>query len=116
MSLKSYLEWRETHKTHFLEEVREILDEEREVNWVEQPVSESEVPSYNLTEDGWCEIKGIGPKLAKRLVENGPYSCIEDVAKVKGIKQGVLDCIKQFLFVSPIPQKSDNPSENVESP
>lgn len=41
-----------------------------------QPAGHTEPPSINWTEDNWKKIKGIGPKLAKKLVENGPYKGI----------------------------------------
>jgi competence protein ComEA len=48
-------------------------------------------------------IPGIGPALAKRIVEfreaNGPYRRIEDVMKVKGIGEKSFQKIKPFIKV-----------------
>jgi hypothetical protein len=51
----------------------------------------------SLTEQDWSEIKGIGPKLAKKLVENGPYANVEEIGKVKGVGKAVLENIKLTL-------------------
>jgi hypothetical protein len=114
MSLKSYQEWRGQYRSNFLDEVEEIIAEHKKDDWHENPQPEvDEIPMYSLTEDGWCEIKGIGVKLAKRLVENGPYKSLDEIAKVKGIKQNVLECIRDFLFSSPTPEKSNDPPQTV---
>lgn len=46
-------------------------------------------------------LAGIGPKLAKRIVDyrnaNGPFLFKEDLMKVKGIGEGVLESIKEYI-------------------
>ena len=50
-----------------------------------------------FTENDWLKIKGIGTKLAKKLVENKPYASIEDISKVKGVGKLVLENIKNVV-------------------
>ena len=44
-------------------------------------------------------LPGIGPAKAKAIIEGRPYDKIEDVMKVKGIKQGVFNKIKDLITV-----------------
>jgi len=49
-----------------------------------------------------CSLNGIGEKRAKDIIsyreEHGGFECIEDIMKVKGIKQGVFGKIKDHIF------------------
>ena len=49
----------------------------------------------------WMQLEGIGPSLAQRIVAdrhvNGPFSSIEDVARVPGIGSTTLDRIRPWL-------------------
>lgn len=49
------------------------------------------------------KLPGIGPALAKRIVdfrtENGPYKRAEDLMKVKGIGEKNFQKIKEFITV-----------------
>lgn len=49
----------------------------------------------------WMQLEGIGPSLAQRIVAdrriNGPFSTIEDVARVPGIGPATLDRIRPWL-------------------
>ncbi|PIU41805.1 MAG: hypothetical protein COS99_03265 [Candidatus Omnitrophica bacterium CG07_land_8_20_14_0_80_42_15] len=52
-------------------------------------------------EDELAALKGIGPKLAARIIEyrkaNGYFSIKEDLKKVKGIGQHKFEEIKEFI-------------------
>lgn len=49
----------------------------------------------------WLQLEGIGPSLAHRIIAdrrvNGPFSSIDDVARVPGIGPGTLDRIRPWL-------------------
>ncbi len=53
--------------------------------------------------DELCELKYIGSKLAERIVqyrtEHGPFETAEDIMKVRGIGQKVLDANKGIMTV-----------------
>ena len=62
------------------------------------PLENTEFTKINcFTENDWLKIKGIGTKLAKKLVENKPYTTIEDISKVKGVGKLVLENIKNVV-------------------
>jgi competence protein ComEA len=44
-------------------------------------------------------LPGIGPAKAKAIIAGRPYAKIEDIMKVKGIKQGVFNKIKDSITV-----------------
>ncbi len=54
-------------------------------------------------------IKGIGPSLAKRIVDHrkqeGPFSKIEDLLAVKGVGPKLLDRIRSRVVVKAPPKK-----------
>jgi predicted flap endonuclease-1-like 5' DNA nuclease len=92
MALKTYNEWRQEQAPTFLEEAEEFR------KWVEDEgvAIEDDSEKIELTEEEWLEVKGIGPKLAKRLVENGPLP-LEEIENIKGIRSNVLSNIKIYL-------------------
>lgn len=49
----------------------------------------------------WTQLDGIGPTLAKRIVEDrashGPFTTIEDLRRVKGIGVKTLDKLRPHL-------------------
>ena len=55
------------------------------------------------SEDLLCEIDGIGPSLAQRIIEyrdtNGNFTCVEDLMKVKGIGEATFEKMKPFITV-----------------
>ena len=69
MKLKTYEQWKRGLTTECVKPVQEIIFNEQEL----------------------CEIKGVGSKLAKKIVENGPYSNIEEVRKIKGVGKTIMD-------------------------
>ena len=44
--------------------------------------------------DDLAKLPGVGPTKAKAIVEGRPYSKLEDLKKVKGIKDGVISKLK----------------------
>lgn len=48
-----------------------------------------------------CKLKGIGPSKAEKIISyrenNGSFSCIEDIMKVPGIKNGIFEKIKDSI-------------------
>lgn len=42
-------------------------------------------------------LSGIGPTLARRIVEGRPYHSVEDLARVKGISKQLLEQLRPFL-------------------
>ncbi len=44
-------------------------------------------------------LPGIGPKKAQAIIDGRPYQKTEDVMKVKGIKQGIYNKIKDMITV-----------------
>jgi competence protein ComEA len=44
-------------------------------------------------------LPGIGPAKAQAIIDGRPYEKIEDIMKVKGIKQGVFNKIKDVITV-----------------
>ncbi len=45
------------------------------------------------------KLPGIGPVKAQAIIDGRPYSKIEDIMKVKGIKQGEFNKIKDLITV-----------------
>lgn len=93
MALQTWNEWRKQAPT-FLEEAEEFRKWIDGQNIEEDNIAE-EIP-IELTEGEWLEIKGIGPKLAKRLVESGPLY-FDEIEQMKGIRQSVVENIKTYL-------------------
>jgi len=42
-------------------------------------------------------LPGIGPVLARRIVEGRPYARVEDLLKVKGIGPATLERLRPYL-------------------
>jgi len=57
------------------------------------------------TESELVALRGVGPVLAKRIVEyrgeNGPFICVEELLNVKGIGPRTLAEIEQGIFCGP---------------
>jgi competence protein ComEA len=45
------------------------------------------------------KLPGIGPVKAQAIIDGRPYQAKEDIMKVKGIKQGTFDKIKDVITV-----------------
>ena len=46
------------------------------------------------------KLPEIGPVKAQAIIEGRPYKKIEDVMKVKGIKEGIFEKIKDHITVN----------------
>ena len=46
------------------------------------------------------KLPEIGPVKAQEIIEGRPYKNIEDVMKLKGIKEGIFDVIKDHITVN----------------
>jgi competence protein ComEA len=44
-------------------------------------------------------IPGIGPAKSQAIIDGRPYNTAEDIMKVKGIKQGIFNKIKDYITV-----------------
>ena len=64
------------------------------------------------TESELSSLRGIGPVLAKRIVdyrcENGPFICIEELLNVKGIGPKTLADIERGIFCGPQPENQES--------
>lgn len=68
----------------------------------EKQISLSSIININIADEKQlCSLKGIGPGLAKDIVEyrdaNGPFIFPEDIAKVRGIGKAKYENIKNFI-------------------
>ena len=45
-------------------------------------------------------LPDIGPVKAQAIIDGRPYATIEDIMKVKGIKQGIFSKIKDHITVN----------------
>ena len=73
------------------------------------PSSASKAPAAPVDintagEDGLMTVPGIGPSLAKRIVEfrqkNGPFAKVDDLMKVQGIGEKSLAKLRPYLTAS----------------
>jgi competence protein ComEA len=51
----------------------------------------------NSSYEELLEVPGIGPTLAKRIIENRPYNSVEDLMKVKGIGKKKFEKLKDYF-------------------
>lgn len=71
---------------------------------IQNVVREKQIVKINTASvKDFTRLPGIGPELAKRIVEyrnqNASFSCVEDIKKVKGIGPKKYDAIKDYLAV-----------------
>ena len=73
----------------------------------------------DINQAAWPELAqlpGLGPTLARRIVEyrmiHGPFRCVEELERVQGIGPKKLERIKPYL----LPASSDCPPQAAPSP
>jgi len=91
------------------EKIRELRAKEREdaagldaafEKGVFAPFDEENPVNLNTaTKEELEELKGIGPELAERIIAGQPYERVEDVMRVKGIAEGKLKAMRDFVTV-----------------
>ena len=84
--------------------VLERVSGEQPVRGRGSAVAGKEIISINYAnENELCKVQGIGPAMAKRIIEyrttNGPFSKTEDIMKVKGIGKGKFEKIKEQVTI-----------------
>lgn len=101
--LQSFKEWaKDNYQPQrdkvIIEEVKPDIVEQKEVTEVEEKEEEDNYLNFNEWKtDDWTKVAGIGPKLAQRLVESGPYDSVNDVKEVKGISEKVFKEIEKSI-------------------
>ncbi len=80
----------------------------------------SETAAYRLdvnraTWVEWAQLDGIGETLSQAIVDdrqaNGPFTSIDDIARVKGIGPKKLDAIRRWLVISDPPGPTESRSK-----
>lgn len=87
MALKRYDEWKLEATSQSGVEFQQLID---------VIDTASVVNSYTL--EDWENIPGVGSKLAKRLLENGPYSSLEQLKEVKGVGDKMYERIAEHVY------------------
>jgi len=63
--------------------------------------NDARIDINKATVEQFASIKGVGPVLAQRIVEfrdaNGPFGSVDDLLKVKGIGEKLLDKVRDQL-------------------
>jgi DNA uptake protein ComE-like DNA-binding protein len=107
INLISLDEWKNNFKVLYY---RKSVDKDEEyitdINFGDLEIEETETvtienskhwnSSISFTETEWKEVKGIGPTLAKRLCEGGPYDHLDSIKDIKGIKPKIYDSILEW--------------------
>ena len=58
------------------------------------------------SEQDLIAINGIGPSLAKKIINGRPYQTIKDLTAVPGINDTKLDSLKPYLFIGKTAEKA----------
>ena len=101
--LQSFEEWVQENRPdgwNFQVTIKGI-DEEIAEQTVVVGAVESVSNEIDLTLEQWKKIKGIGPTLAKRLVESGPYESLDKIKEIKGISERTLEQISEAVKTTP---------------
>lgn len=80
----------------------EQREEDGALKSVRTSIEQEEQPEYpfdiNTAEPADLQrVKGIGPALARRIIEGRPYSSLEDLLKLRGVSTNQLNAWSEFL-------------------
>lgn len=64
-----------------------------------RPSSAETVEVNSASEDELVRLPGIGPALARRIVEARPFSSVEDLQRVRGVGPATIERLKPFVRV-----------------
>ena len=111
--LYSYKQWAEEHpdivKQHALPFVKEgkvesVAEEDDAAPFFEdtdeavlQEPETKQLPINEWSVADWKKVPGVGVTLAMRIVSNGPYQDIEDLRRVKGVSDKVVNSLNELL-------------------
>jgi len=97
--LPQYLELRETADLSFFTQNINLRNNDKIVVPSKSEISKISLNNANVSE--LCLLPGIGPVLAQRIVdyrqEHGLFQKLEDIQKVKGIKNKIYEKIKDLI-------------------
>ena len=105
LDLLNFNDWADAHpdivKPHHLSFVEERAVEPVSENVQPEP-SDDEAPQEQLpvnewTVTDWKKVPGVGVVLAMRIVENGPYESLDDLRRVKGVSDKVINGVVELL-------------------
>ena len=96
--------WSESDPDRIAELRAKQRSEEQELKELQSQVNKAQSPQSLLdlntaTEKELQSIKGIGPVLAARIIAGRPYKSVDDLQKVKGIGQKILEEIRPYFVV-----------------
>ncbi|MGR3179125.1 MAG: helix-hairpin-helix domain-containing protein [Candidatus Anammoxibacter sp.] len=92
--------WSESDPDRITELRAKQRSEDQELEKLVKPKSfEGTLDLNTATEEELQFIKGIGPVLAARIVDERPYKTVDDLLKVKGIGPKNLEKIRPYLVV-----------------
>ena len=96
--------WSESDPDRIAELRAKQRSEDQELKELQSQVKKPQSPQGLLdlnsaTEKELQSIKGIGPVLAARIIAGRPYKSVDDLQKVKGIGQKILEEIRPYFVV-----------------
>src|SRR4051812_21595040 len=92
--LRNFKEWA-NHNSYVIK--RQNVMENAEPHTETPVVDMTPIAISEWTVNDWRKVNGIGPTLAMRLSQNGPYNTIEDIRRVKGISEKIVENLKCII-------------------
>lgn len=72
--------------------------------YIPKPPPNKQIDLNRATKEDLMTLPGIGPALAERILENreskGPFQSVEDLMRIRGIKEKTLEKLRPFLIVA----------------
>jgi len=81
--------------TKMVQKIAKLLNEKSKIHV--KNVQRLDINKANF--EDLITLAGIGNVLAKRILDHQPYQNIEDLKKLKGVKDGVFGKIERFIYV-----------------